>query len=119
VILILQMVLAAGGIFPEFTEKPGLLQASFISSAQWGFSGSAAVADLNDLQRISTMAADIPIVDLSHPFELAEQLLDVSGGPARFSHNATALVGALVALGVITGVCLVATALVLRRHDAG
>ncbi len=119
VILILQMVLAAGGIFPEFTDKPGLLQASYISSAQWGFSGSAAISDLNDLQRLSTLAADIPIVDLSRPFELADQLLDVSGGPARFSHNATALLGAIVALGVITAVCLVATALVLRRHDGG
>ena len=119
VILILQMVLAAGGIFPEFTEKPGLLQGSFISSAQWGFAGTAAVSDLNELQRISTMAADIPIVDLSRPFELAEQLMEVSGGPSRFSHDATAYVGSLVALVAITAVCLVATALVLRRHDAG
>ena len=119
VILVLQMVLAAGGIFPEFTEKPGLLQASFVSSAQWGFSGTAAVSDLNDLQRISTMAADIPIIDLSSPLQLIEEISNVSGGPSRFSHDATALLSALVALGVITGVCLVAAALVLRRHDAG
>jgi len=119
VILILQMVLAAGGIFPEFTDKPGLLQASFVSSAQWGFAGTAAVSDLNDLQRISTLAADIPIIDLSSPLQLVEEIGNVSGGPSRFSHDATAFIGALVALGAITAACLVATALVLRRHDAG
>lgn len=119
VILVVQMVLVAGGIFPEFTDKPVLLQSSFVSSAQWGFSGTAAISDLNDLQRLSTVAAEIPIVDLSRPFELAEQLLNLSGGSARFSHNATALLGALVALAIITGICLVATALILRRHDAG
>ena len=56
------------------------------------------MSDLNELQRTSTMAADIPIVDLSRPFELAEQLMEVSGGPSRFSHDATAYVGSLVAL---------------------
>ncbi len=119
VILVIQLVLGAGGIFPEFTDKPVLKQSSFVSSTQWGFSGVAAISDLNDLQRLSTLANAIPIVDLSDPFEVAEAILETSGGPSRSAHTATALAGALIALSVLTVVSLVATAFVLRRHDAG
>ena len=119
VILILQMVLASGGVFPDFGSQPGLKQASYFASAQWGFAGVAATADLNELQKVSTLALEFPIVDLTDPAAVGKKLLEAQGGPNRYSHDTTAWMGAAVALTILTAICLVATALVLRRHDGG
>ena len=42
VVLIAQMVLASGAVFPDASERLGLRQAREVVSAQWGFSAAAA-----------------------------------------------------------------------------
>ncbi len=117
VIFIMMMVLASGGVFPDFADQPGLKQASYLASSQWGFAGAAVTADLNELNVLGNIAGQIPIIDVSQPEAVMEVLLDPAGGPARYSHDAATWLAAVAALLTITAGTLVATALLLRRHD--
>jgi ABC-type multidrug transport system ATPase subunit/pSer/pThr/pTyr-binding forkhead associated (FHA) protein len=119
VIFVMMMVLAAGGIFPTFADKPGLRQASYVASSYWGFAGIAATADLNELNMMGNISKQIPLVDLSEPEVVIETLLEPRGGPTRFAHNAGTWLAACLALTTITISLLVATGVVLRRHDPG
>ena len=41
VILIIQMLLAMGGVFPDVVDKPALRQASYLAGAHWAFQAQA------------------------------------------------------------------------------
>jgi ABC-type multidrug transport system ATPase subunit/pSer/pThr/pTyr-binding forkhead associated (FHA) protein len=119
VLLILHLVLASAGVFPAIAERPGLAQARFASSAQWGFSAAASTADLNHLQPLNDVAQRLPTVSIDRPQEILDALLAGSRGEAEWRHRPgtwTADVVALVAIGLL---CLVAAGLVLRRAEAG
>jgi ABC-type multidrug transport system ATPase subunit/pSer/pThr/pTyr-binding forkhead associated (FHA) protein len=119
VIFIMMMVLAAGGIFPSFGSQPGLKQASFLASSYWGFAGVSATADLNELNMMGNISRQIPMINTNEPGAVLDTLLDPAGGPARFAHTSGAWLAANAALLTITVALLIATALVLRRHDGG
>ncbi len=119
IIFILMMVLAAGGIFPSFASKPVIRQASFFASSHWGFAGVAATVDLNNLNMVGTVATEVPVVDLTDPAPLIEAITNPRGGQMRFSHTVGAWLAANAALLTITIWLLIATGLVLRRHDGG
>ncbi len=119
IIFVMMMILAAGGIFPNFANQPGLKQASFLASSHWGFNGVAASANVNDLNVLGHTTASNPVVDLTEFDTVASMLLEPSGGPARSAHTAEAWFAANIALLTITIGLLIATSVVLRRHDGG
>ncbi len=119
VIFVMMMILAAGGIFPTFASQPGLQQASFLASSQWGFAGVAASADLNTLNMLGNISTSLPVIDLTDLQPVVETLMDPGGGPSRTAHTTNAWLAANAALATITIGLLIATALVLRRHDGG
>lgn len=119
IIFVLMMVLAAGGIFPTFASKPGIRQASFLASSHWGFAGVAATVDLNNLNMVGTASTEIPVIDVTDPAPLLEAITSPRGGQVRFSHTVGAWLAANAALLTITIALLLATGLVLRRHDGG
>jgi ABC-type multidrug transport system ATPase subunit/pSer/pThr/pTyr-binding forkhead associated (FHA) protein len=119
IIFVLMMVLAAGGIFPSFASTPGIKQASFLASSHWGFAGVAATVDLNNLNMVGNASVTVPVVDLTDPSPLIEAVTNPRGGQLRFSHTVGAWLAASAALLTITIALLIATGLVLRRHDGG
>ena len=119
IIFVMMMILAAGGIFPTFADQPGLKQASFLASSHWGFNGVAASVNLNELNMLGHVSASNPIIDLTEMQPVVEMLLDPAGGPSRSAHTAGTWMAAIIALVTITIGFLIATSLVLRRHDGG
>jgi len=119
IIFVMMMVLAAGGIFPTFASQPGMRQASFLASSHWGFAGVAATVDLNDLNMIGNASVALPVIDVTEPGPLIEAVLSPRGGQSRFAHTPGAWLAANAALLTITIGLLVATAVILRRHDGG
>jgi hypothetical protein len=96
-----------------------LKQATYLASSQWAFAGVAVTADMNQLNVLGNIASGIPIADFSLPDAIAGALLTPKGGPSRYSHEASAWLAAVTALLTITAGTLVATGLLLRRHDSG
>jgi len=119
IIFVMMMILAAGGIFPTFSNQPGLKQASFLASSHWGFNGVAASVDLNDLNMLGHNSAANPVIDLTNLQPIVDTWLNPVGGPTRSAHTAQAWLAANAALLTITIALLIATSLVLRRHDGG
>jgi ABC-type multidrug transport system ATPase subunit len=106
VILIFQMLLAMGGVFPDVVEKPGLKQASYVAGTQWGFSAAASTVDLDRVQSVDRIARKAPAIRLDSPLPQFESLAVSLKPDARWAHdpdtwlkNAGALV-ALTALGI-------------------
>ena len=73
-VLILQNILSIGGVFPEIANKPGLKQASYVASAQWGFSAEAATADVNHLQATTNIIRKLSGTDVRNPDALHRAL---------------------------------------------
>ena len=119
VVLILQLVLAAGVVLPEIVDKPVLNQLSLVSSTQWGIAGAAATADLNELQVFDDRLRDLRTVDASDPNRAVEALGASPDPPQRWAHTVGSLLTSLAALLALTVVPLVATTRVLRRYDPG
>jgi ABC-type multidrug transport system ATPase subunit/pSer/pThr/pTyr-binding forkhead associated (FHA) protein len=119
IIFVMMMILAAGGIFPTFAGQPGLKQASFFASSHWGFNGVAASVNLNELNMLGHNSSANPVVDLTDLEPIIETWMNPMGGPTRSAHTAGAWLAANAALATITIALLIATALVLRRHDGG
>ena len=119
IIFVMMMILAAGGIFPNFAGQPGLKQASFLASSHWGFNGVAASVDLNELNMLGHISSSNPVVDLTDMEPVVSMWLGPTGGPARTAHTAEAWFASIIALLTITVGLLLATSLVLRRHDGG
>ncbi len=119
IIFVLMMIFTAGGLFPSFADQPGLKQGSYLASSHWGFNGVAASVNLNELNMLGHLTAENPVIDLTDFPTAMGVLLDPPGGPARSAHTAEAWWAANLALLTITIALLIATALVLRRHDGG
>ena len=115
IVLLVELVLAMGAVFPDLTEKPVLEQAGYLAGTQWGFAASAATTDLNGLQALNNVARDLPTVDLTDPQGLLRGLVALGNDEPRWEHNSGAWLtsaGALVALIVVP---LVLTGLALAR----
>ena len=117
VVLILQLVLAAGVVLPEIVDKPVLNQLSLASSAQWGIAGAASTVDLNGLQVFDDRLHDLRSVDAGDPEPAVDALTATPGANARWAHTAGAWSTALLVLILLTVLPLVATGVALRRHD--
>jgi hypothetical protein len=117
IVLVFQLVLALGGVFPELGDKPVLEQARYAATAQWTFAGMASTADLNDLQEVTGVLTETPSVNVDDPSELFEKLERGDRGEAVWDHEASAWfldAGALVALSALA---LLGAGLALRREE--
>lgn len=117
ILVIGQVILGSGGVFPDGTDKPVLRELSYSSSAQWGFSAGASTIELNQLQAITDLARQLPTIDVTDPRPVLEVVTDPGTGQPDWNHDAETWGTNMAALGVITiGFVLVAAAL-LRRFD--
>jgi ABC-type multidrug transport system ATPase subunit len=86
-VLVLQMLLAMGGLFPDLIDKPVLKQASYVSSAQWGFSAMASTVDLERLDAINHAARGLPDVRLEDPTPVLSALAEPPASDYRWRHS--------------------------------
>lgn len=117
IVLILQFVLSAGGVLPEIVDKPVLRELANVSSAQWGFAGSASTADLNRLQAFTDQLRDLREVDAADPSPALEALQEPADPPDRWAHTPRAWFTATGALVVLIIGPLIAAIVVLRRKE--
>ncbi len=103
-VLVLQMLLAMGGVFPDLTDKPVLRQASYLSSAQWGFSAMASTTDLGRLAPLDTLSRGLPDARLEDPTPVLTALAKPPRDNLRWRHDPGPWlldVGALLALAAL------------------
>ena len=119
VVLIVQMLLAMGGLFPDIVDKPVLKQASYVASTQWAFSATASTVDLDRLQSVDRLARDLPTVRLDDPTPVLRALSEPGETERQWRHDWPtwlANAGALMAL-TLAGVVASMLALVRRRPE--
>jgi ABC transport system ATP-binding/permease protein len=119
VILVLEMLLAMGGLFPNLIDKPVLKQLSYAAGTQWAFAASASSADLGRMQAFNAIAREAPTLQLDAPLTRFESLATGLSEPASWQHRpATWLedVGILLGIG---GLAVLATGLAVRARPPG
>lgn len=119
VVLILQLTLASGGLFPELVDKPGLKQMTYAAGPQWGFTAAATTVDLNRLQPLNAVAQELPPLDLRDPTDTLTAIRDAPVGDDRLRHDARRWWTAVMALVGLAVGGLIVTYLLLRRRDPG
>lgn len=118
VVLLLQLLLALGAIFPDVVEKPGLKQASYIAGAQWGLSASASTVDLDRLQSIEKVAREIPTARLDAPLETFRHVADRLSTDVRWKHDEQTWLLDIGALALLTLGAASGAALAVHRRRA-
>lgn len=116
VLLIFQMLLAMGGIFPDVVEKPGLKQASYLAGTQWGFSATASTVDLDRLQALDKVASKAPTFRLDAPLAEFESVASELRPNARWSHEPGTWLVNIGALLALTAAGTLGAGLLLRRQ---
>jgi ABC transport system ATP-binding/permease protein len=119
VVLVLELLLAMGGLFPNLVDKPVLKQLSYAASTQWAFSASASSVDLGRMQAFDAVAREAPTLRLDAPLTSFESLATGLGEPASWQHQSATWiedVGILIAIG---GLAVLATGLAVRRRPVG
>jgi ABC-type multidrug transport system ATPase subunit len=116
VVLIVQMLLAMGGVFPDLTDKPVLEQASYLAGAQWAFSASASTVDLDHLMSIDRVARSYPEVRIDNPGPALAKLTDDKIVDRLWRHDWKTWGLSAGALLLLTAAGVVATGLILRRR---
>ena len=119
VVLIAQMVLASGAVFPDAAERPGLRQAREIVTAQWGFSAAAATADLNRIQSFNNRVRTLKEVSLDRPEKIIDAIVAPTRGPTRWAHRTGPWLVDLLVMIALSLAALIAAGLVLARRDPG
>jgi ABC-type multidrug transport system ATPase subunit len=119
VVLVLELLLAMGGLFPSLIDKPVLKQLSYAASTQWSFAASASSVDLDRMQAFDTVARVAPTLQLDAPLTSFTSLASSLGEPDAWQHRPAAWledVGLLVALG---GLTVLAAGLAVHRRAPG
>jgi hypothetical protein len=119
VVLIAQMVLASGAVFPDVAERIGLRQAREVVTAQWGFSSAAATADLNRIQAFNNRVRALKEVDLDRPEQISSAIAAPVKGPTRWAHRVGPWLTDIAVMLALALAALVAAGLVLARRDPG
>ena len=117
VLIIFQMVLAMGGVFPEVVRQPVLNQLTYVAGTQWGFSAAASTTGLSDLEPLNGLAEAVPTVELSQPQAAADGLVRALRGHPRWDHGLEAWGTSMLALTGLTLAGIVGAGLALRRYD--
>jgi ABC-type multidrug transport system ATPase subunit len=117
ILLLVELILAMGAVFPDLSERPVLKQAGYAAGTQWGFAAAASTVDLNALDAFNDVAQELPTIDLRDPGALVGGLAALDGQEGRWEHEPRAWLAAMLALGGLTAVSLLGTGLALRRYD--
>jgi ABC-type multidrug transport system ATPase subunit/pSer/pThr/pTyr-binding forkhead associated (FHA) protein len=116
VVLIVEMLLAMGGVFPDLVDKPVLKQASYVAGAQWAFSASASTVDLDHLMSVDRVARSHPEIRMDDPGPALAALTDEKIVNRFWRHDwQTWLLSAGALLG-LTAAGILGTGLILRRR---
>jgi hypothetical protein len=116
VVLIVQMLLAMGGVFPDLVDKPVLKQASYLAGAQWAFSASASTVNLDHLMSVDRVARAYPEISIDNPGPALAKLSDEKIVDRLWRHDwETWLISAGALLG-LTGAGVLGTGLILRQR---
>jgi ABC-type multidrug transport system ATPase subunit len=116
VVLLLEMLLAMGGLFPDVVDKPVLKQLSYAASTQWAFAAAASSVDLGRIEALNAVGSDAPTIQLRDPISKFESLATSLQQPSSWQHEPSAWLEDVGALVVIAGVAILAAALALRRR---
>jgi ABC-type multidrug transport system ATPase subunit len=119
VILVLEMLLAMGGLFPNLIDKPVLKQLSYAAGTQWAFAASASSVDLGRMQAFNAVAREAPTLQLDAPLTRFESLATGLSEPASWQHRPVTWledVGILLGIG---GLAVLATGLAVRGRPPG
>ena len=116
VVLIFQMLLAMGGLFPDLVEKPGLKQASYLAGTQWGFSTAASTVELERLQSVDRIASKAPTIALDAPLSEFESLAEELRPTARWRHDPGTWLENIAALVGLSAAAIVGAGLAVRRQ---
>jgi ABC-type multidrug transport system ATPase subunit len=119
IVLIVQLLLAMGGLFPDLIDKPVLKQASYAAGTQWAFSAGASTIDMGRLQSIDRLARQVPVVDLSDPTPVLEALTSDPSVDARWKHVPSAWLLDLLALVALIAAGLLGAIAAVRRMGVG
>jgi len=119
VILVLEMLLALGGLFPDLVDKPVLKQLSYAASTQWAFSASASSVDLGRMQAFDAVAREVPSLQLDAPVTRFESLANGLGEPAGWQHRPVTWVEDVALLLGIAGLAVVAAGVAVKRRRPG
>jgi len=117
VLIIVEMILAMGGIFPEVASEPVLKQLSYVAGTQWGFSASASTVGLNELEPLNALARVVPSIDLANPEAATSDLAGALRGEPRWDHTAGAWGRSMFALAGLSVVTITGSGLALHRYD--
>jgi ABC-type multidrug transport system ATPase subunit len=116
IVLVVELILAMGGVFPEVARQPGLEQLSHVAGTQWGFAATASTAGLNDLEPLNGLAEAVPTLNLAEPRTSSDVAAALRGEP-RWDHKPRTWAIDVIALAGLTLAALIAAALALRRYD--
>ena len=116
VVLLLEMLLAMGGLFPDVVDKPVLKQLSYAASTQWAFAAAASSVELGRMQGLNTIGSDAPTIQLQDPIARFEPLASSLREPPSWQHTPSAWFEDLGALLLIAGLAILASGLALRRR---
>ena len=116
-LLILQNMLAVGGVFPQIVDKPVLKQLSYVSSSAWGFSAAASTADLNELQAATNALRGLADADSSDVARIPELILHSDTGERRFDHESGIWFADVAALAGLAIAGAFAAGLLLARRE--
>jgi hypothetical protein len=116
VVLIVQMLLAMGGVFPDLVDKPVLKQASYLAGAQWAFEASASTVDLDHLMSVDRVARTYPEIHVDNPGPVLAKLSDEKIADRFWKHDWRTWLVDAGALLVLTLLGILMTGEVLRRR---
>ena len=91
VVLLLELLLAMGGLFPDVVDKPVLKQLSYAASTQWSFSAAASSVDLGRMQALDTVGRDAPTIRLDDPISKFQSLATSLQEPSSWQPRAERL----------------------------
>jgi len=117
VLIIVEMILAMGGVFPDVVRQPVLKQLTYVAGTQWGFSAAASTTGLSDLEPLNGLAEVMPTIDLSKPSATADGITTALRGQPRWDHGLEAWGTSMLALIALTMAGTVGAGAALRRYD--
>jgi ABC-type multidrug transport system ATPase subunit len=119
VVLVLELLLAMGGLFPNLIDKPVLKQLSYAAGTQWAFAASASSVDLGRMQAFDAVAREAPTLQLDAPLTEFESLANGLSEPASWQHRPVTWIEDVGLLLGIGGLAVLATGLAVRRRPPG
>ncbi len=123
VVLIVMLIFA----IPDVTATPGVSQVSKVASSQWAMRAAGATIDLNRLQLVNNLLAEVGTTDAEliedvtravlGPDSGAVEELAEDQGDSRFTHDRPTWLSAMIGMSITALVSLLITSFALRRRS--